>query len=195
MMKLLAIVLIVLLAACAHRGPNIPPSKWRILYSSAAVGNYMRDEGGGKYSFNFPTDRAGIHYVIAERSKPLSEAASITMRFSIAGDGTDFTAADGGTASVRLMIEQRGDTLLPGEEDKRWWSAPVRLRNGSAILSARLTDQWTNVNGKPNTERRDAFLNCLENVGYIGFTFGGTFAGHGVSASEPVKFTLESFDD
>lgn len=87
-------------------------------------------------------------------------------------------------ASVRLFFWQWGGSAT-GED--RWWSNPVsyQLAPGAGTLSVPLTpDQWSDVAGQIGTEDPQGFAGALNNINFVGLTFGGgCFFGHGVSVS------------
>jgi len=79
---------------------------------------------------------------------------------------------------VRLFLQQRGDALTAQEPYKRWWSVTyVELHEGEFTLTASLL---TSVFGQRGAEVPNEFNTAISQLANIGFTFGGTFAGHGV---------------
>ena len=104
------------------------------------------------------------------------------MHFAITGNG-NFAPTEGtATARVRLFLQQRGDTLTAQEPYKRWWSVSyVQLHEGEFTLTASLSpDKWTSVFGQGGAEVPNEFNTAIFQLANVGFTFGGTFAGHGV---------------
>jgi hypothetical protein len=97
---------------------------------------------------------------------------------------------------VRLFLQQRGDTLTAQEPYKRWWSVPyVELHEGESTLSVAVSpDQWTSVFGQGGAEVPNEFSTAISKLGNVGFTFGGTFAGHGVFVTGgSARFGLKEF--
>ena len=57
----------------------------------------------------------------------------------------------------------------------------LNLREGEFTLTVSLSpDQWTSVFGQRGAEVPNEFNAAIPDLGNVGFTFGGTFAGHGV---------------
>jgi hypothetical protein len=55
------------------------------------------------------------------------------------------------------------------------------LHEGEFTLTAPLSpDQWTSVFGQRGAEVSSEFNTAISQLANVGFTFGGTFAGHGV---------------
>ena len=102
-------------------------------------------------------------------------------------------------ARVRLFLQQRGDQMTASEPFKRWWSvAYVDLAGHHEFtLTARLVpSQWSSVFGKIGSVVPNEFENAMASLDKIGFTFGGTFAGHGVYVtSGAVRFVLRIIHD
>jgi hypothetical protein len=168
-------------------------SAWSIRYSPSMPSQMVAAEDGSYY-FDFPgTD--GVHYVT---KTPLREPRqSITMRFAIIGNGT-FVATQGDqSARVRLFMQRRNDNMTAREEHKRFWSvAYVELVPGEFTLSSLLDEnEWFSVFGRKGSEARGEFRTTLSNLGSVGFTFGGMFAGHGVYLTGGnARFVLKEFD-
>lgn len=145
--------------------------------------------------FIFPnTD--GPHYV----TKMAGPLGIMSLKFSIEGDGKLVPTDSDPPARVRLFMQRRGDTLSgAGEyEHYRWWSHDVALFGpGDYELSVDMRDgaNWTSVFGKAGNTVQTSFDAALKDLVKVGFTFGGSFAGHGVYCKEggPVTFTLKDF--
>lgn len=113
-------------------------------------------------------------------------------------DIIDFTIliADWPTLSDRL-VRRRGDDWQAkgGTEFYRWWSVNyVDLRPGTYTLTVPLVRGfWTPVvDNDRGTEAH--YAAALRDPEYVGFTFGGGFAGHGVCAkSGTARFVVKSF--
>jgi hypothetical protein len=150
----------------------------------------------GNWYFDFPS-RNGVHYVY-KPAPAIKVGQSITMRFAISGsDKPNFVPTEGtATARVRLFLQQRGDTVTAQEPYKRWWSVPyVELHEGESTLSVAVSpDQWTSVFGQGGAEVPNEFSTAISKLGNVGFTFGGTFAGHGVFVTGgSARFGLKEF--
>jgi hypothetical protein len=193
---IIALVLVCLLTACNDEGPSSAPStnSWKIAYSPNMPASMSGTEGN--WYFDFPS-RNGVHYVY-KPAPAIKVGQSITMRFAISGsDKPNFVPTEGtATARVRLFLQQRGDTLTAQEPYKRWWSVPyVELHEGESTLSVAVSpDQWTSVFGQGGAEVPNEFSTAISKLGNVGFTFGGTFAGHGVFVTGgSARFGLKEF--
>jgi hypothetical protein len=136
-----------------------------------------------------------LHYVI-KQAPPVRAGQSVTLRFAITGAGKLVPTQGEPPARVRLFLQKRGDTMTAAEEYKRWWSADsVELVPGEFTLKAQLTPgQWLSVFGKNGAEAPSEFQAAISDLGNVGFTFGGKFAGHGVYVtSGSAHFVLKQF--
>ena len=69
-------------------------------------------------------------------------------------------------------------------------SLPQPVRSVSCVLTAEFS-----VFGRKGSEARGEFRTTLSNLGSVGFTFGGMFAGHGVYLTGGnARFVLKEFD-
>jgi hypothetical protein len=195
MMRITIVVLAFLLTACNHEGaPAVPApvSYWKIAYSPNMPAWMSGTEGN--WYFDFPNQN-GVHYV--HKVAPVIKAGqTITMQYAIMGKGNFVPTEGTATARVRLFLQQRGDTLTAQEQYKRWWSvAYVELHEGEFTLTASLSpDQWTSVFGRRGDEVPHEFNSAISQLANVGFTFGGTFAGHGVYvAGGNARFILRQY--
>jgi len=192
------------LVGCNEGSSPKPPapilsSPWQISYSPN-MPSQMGTLGDGTYYFTFPR-QDGVHYVTRVAVNSILVGQTITLSFSIEGDGTlvpSPSGSDPGTppARVRLFLEQAGDTLTAGEEFKRWWSTDsVELKTGDFDLTVPVQpNKWSSVFGKTGDLTPGQLENCLKQLGAMGFTFGGMFAGHGVYAADgSPRFILRSY--
>jgi hypothetical protein len=176
------VALALLLAACndeaspAARTPSV--SYWKIAYSPNMPASMSGTEGN--WYFDFPSQN-GVHYIY-KLAPAIKAGQTITMHFAITGNANFVPTEGTATARVRLFLQQRGDTLTAQEPYKRWWSLPyVELRKGEFTLTVSLSpDQWSSVLGQRGAEVPNEFDAAIPNLENVGFTFGGTFAGHGV---------------
>jgi hypothetical protein len=133
-----------------------------------------------------------VHYVY-KLAPAIKVGQTITMHFAITGNANFVPTEGTATARVRLFLQQRGDTLTAEE---LYWSLPyVELREGEFTLTVSLSpDQWTSVFGQKGAEVPNEFNAAIPNLGNVGFTFGGTFAGHGVLVTGGnARFVLKEF--
>ena len=181
MMRITIVVLALLLTARNDEGsPAVPApiSYWKIAYSPNMPASMSGTEGN--WYFDFPNQN-GVHYVY-KVAPAIRVGQTITMRFAITGKGNFVPTEGTATARVRLYLQQRGDTLTAQEPYKRWWSVTyLELREGKFTLTASLSpDEWTSVFGQRAAEVPNEFNAAISQLASVGFTFGGTFAGHGV---------------
>jgi hypothetical protein len=116
--------------------------------------------------------------------------------FAITGNANFVPTEGTATARVRLFLQQQGDTLTAQEPYKRWWSVPyAELREGESTLTVAVSpDQWSSVFGQGGAEVPNEFNAAISKLGNVGFTFGGTFAGHGVFVTGGnARFVLKEF--
>src|SRR5262245_6958682 len=193
-MRIAIVVLILLLTACNEEGPFTAPSTryWKIAYSPNMPASMSGAEGN--WYFEFPK-KNGVHYVY-KVSPVVRVGQTIMMRFAITGNG-GFTPTEGtANARVRLFLQQQGDMLTAQEPYKRWWSvAYIELREGEFTLTASLSpDQWTSVFGQSGAAVPSEFNAAISQLANVGFTFGGTFAGHGVYVTDGnARFILKEY--
>ncbi len=195
---------------CAYTGPtgppNIPPqepnvvsldpSNWYIFHSAGMPAHPSADPEGA-WSFDFPSSEAGGYLGYVETpfnaTIPLH---NVTITFRVENNAAQYVVldpTDHPPATFRLLIEQQNDNL--SDLNGRWWAQASMYDLGSQdnqtlTISVPLTsDQWTNVGGEHDAQ---AFAQALQNVGWVGLTFGGQyFAGHGVAVSSgSAKFIL-----
>jgi hypothetical protein len=120
---------------------------------------------------------------------------SATTKLAPIGSARARSGADA-TARVRLFLQQQGDTLTAREPNKRWWStAYVELKEGDFTLNVPVSpDQWSSVFGRRGDEVPHEFNSAISQLANVGFTFGGTFAGHGVFvAGGNARFILKQY--
>jgi hypothetical protein len=165
---------------------SLDPQNWYLVYGSG-MPPHPSAIAGGAWSFDFPSSANGgsVNYVQTpfNATKPLHNV-SITFRVdSVSPQYQVIDPTDIPPATVRMFFEQRNDDLISA--DGRWWATASVYNLGSQdnttlTITIPLTpDQWSNVYGQYDAQ---SFYASLENVGWIGVTFGGgKFAGHGVA--------------
>lgn len=191
MKQIYLIALALLLTSCGGGGGGSPapvsqplPNSWVGLYGTAPV------NPDGSLTFGEP------HYVV-KAAPPLAQGQTITIKFRVDGTGT-LVPSDGGSkqALLRLFLWERGDNLscAGAYQEFRIWSGGVPLIPGQAGSLSVVIDpaNWTDCYGQhPNAQ---AFAMLLANAYAVGYTFGGSFAGHGVDVTNgTATFTLLSF--
>lgn len=172
--------------------PTIPGWQWQ---ASAGVSN-----PGDVASFQFTFPAAdGAHYLVKPHSGPVTQ---ITMNYAIETTGNPVLVAynagapEPGTPMVTLYFQVAGDTGLG--QFGRWWAACARgpLTAGHYTLTGAIADGgcWSSVYGQKGDANIGQLNADASSIGTVGMTFGGTFFGHGVSASGgTVVFKMNNF--
>ncbi len=205
-----ALVVSILLTGCGYAGvPGVPvqapdvvsqdPQDWFILHG-AHMPLHPSSNSEGAWSFDFPSAQAGgaVSYV-ETRFHPTQTPQSVTIVFRVDSDDPQYVVLDPTDippATTRLMIEEQNDDF--SDPNGRWWADASIYNLGSQdgqtlSFTVPLTyDQWTNVNGQKDAQAFSAFL---QNLGWVGMTFGGQyFAGHGVAISSgSATYTLINY--
>jgi hypothetical protein len=187
------VVAMLLTAGNDEKPPGVSNmSHWKVDYSPNMPAWMSGSEGN--WYFDFPNQN-GVHYVYTV-APAIKAGQTITLQFAITGKGNFVPTEGTATARVRLFLQQRGDTLTAQEPYKRWWSVSyVELHEGEFTLTASLSPgQWTSVFGRRGDEVPHAFNSAISQLANVGFTFGGTFAGHGVYvAGGNARFILKQY--
>ena len=196
-MKQFIVLLALLLAACNEDKPPTPPSQWVV---GPIVDGVNRSPGvtWNGNGFVFTTAPPGVHGVT--RGVTESGRSSVTANFNIDGVAS-FTEVDCGSpgcvpgaGQFRHFLQRCGDDwrgAATGKASFRFYSAPLDLVTGSNGLRVALTaDQWTNVDGQVDIA---GFAATLADLCTVGLGFGRMFAMHGVYASNPAQFILNSY--
>jgi hypothetical protein len=183
--------------------PNIPPHEanaasldphdWYIFYS-ANMPSHPSVDSGGAWSLELPIG-GHVNYVQTpfNTTTPMH---NLVLTFRVESDTPQYEVADSTDilpTTVHLFFEQQNDDLR--DPNGRWWATASKYDLGSQDntpirLTVPLTpDQWTNVYGERDP---NAFYGALDNVGWIGVTFGGQyFFGHGVALRQgTAKYVL-----
>jgi hypothetical protein len=172
--------------------PGGPP--WVIAFSRTMPP--ALSEQAGTYYFDFPTSKDGVHYVY-KRAPAVEPGQTITMVFALEGQGKLLANEGPSSARVRLFMQRKGDRLQESEPYKRWWSRAFSelVSPREFVLSARIAPtQWTSVFSAVGSKVPDEFRDCIDNLAHVGFTFGGSFFGHGVYVTNgAVRFVLKEF--
>ncbi len=174
---------------------SLNPALWQTIYYPGYPGTPPQQSGQTLY-FDFPVgpDHPGadfIDYLTTGTNGSLSKSSQIQATFEVnTSDITTFGyhSEDFNTCAYPAHAQ---------DGDYRWWSNPmaVALDNGLFTLTVPLSPaQWSNVWGQFGNTRAAQFNLALKQPQRIGFSFGGgCFFGHGVNASEPAQFVLQSF--
>lgn len=175
-------------------GPRIDGHNYSAHEDGMPVKMYAKDGG---VAFAIPTGRGDVDYVTTN-GKNLSKAKSIRLVYDLLGDAK-LKPTGGGptTARIRLHIQRKGDdwTGNGSYEHYRFWSSVTsELKPGKNIVLECALDPalWTGVYGQTSEA---GFKATLKNCARMGFTFGGNFAGHGVSVKKgDATFVIREFE-
>jgi hypothetical protein len=162
-------------------GTTAGPDGWIAACGSAVVGGVP-----GTAIFDVPAAPPGLGYNIRANAWGPLAGRTIVMRYTVAGDCrlSVKDADDHGRPSLTLYVQQ--GLTISASEDGRWWAYPDASRGtlvepGSYEMRAVVQpDQWANVNGHSAADRVDQFNAAVNGAGYVGFTAGGGYFGHGV---------------
>jgi len=184
-------------------------SKWTIEYSPGMPAHPTQEATG--WSLNVPvgTETLGansIHYITTPVNLNIDGKSSVEVGVKIECVGDPIFQyklnpdnQGDKPANVSIILQRQGDDMTASKEYYRWWCEPslVTLAAGEAIFTIPLSpSQWISVFGKPGTENPEEFKTTLQNLGNIGFTFGGgSFKGHGVNIDKgEAKFSVTSME-
>ena len=161
-------------------------------------------QGRGWY-FDFPSPRTGggaVHYITTPTGS-LEGAHRIVVRYRIeAARGAQFVAGQtpDWPATVSLYLQRGGDgwSGRRGYEFFRWYAPTPTMRQlapGVGEMTVSLDDPgWISVQGRPSGDFPRQFAEALGESARVGLVFGSQQArGHGVYATAPARFRLESF--
>jgi hypothetical protein len=178
---------------------SLDPQNWHIYYSAGLPPNPSADIEG-EWSFEFPSSGASGHVNYVQTPfNTTTTMHNMRITFRVGSVGPQYKVIDSDDtlpATIHLFIEQQGDDLV--NPNGRWWALAsgynLGSRDGETITSIvpLTSDQWSNVYGQHDPQ---AFSAALENIGWVGLTYGGqSFWGHGVAlASGNAKFILIDF--
>ncbi len=203
-----------LLVAAAIVGPAalaaMPPAEaWEIgpfvrgKNYSVGMPAQPRPGPGGSLVMDFPVANAGQVDALTTGVGPLAGARQITLRYRVdAARGARFVADEtpAEPATVSLYFQQAGDNWSGKGRyaSYRWYSpgqAVVPLAVGEHVVTIRLDDRWTNVNGVPNDQASAGYAEAMQNTERLGIAFGSSSRrSHGVYATAPARFTLLGVD-
>lgn len=180
----------------AEPKPWVPPTptgdNWVFQYSSPGL-------AGSPADFDFPAAPGSVNYCVRNPTG-FALGKKLSMAITITGTGTIIPTEGDPPAKVRFYMQRRGDNGSGvGEyEFYRFWSNPgsIELKVGQFKLDVDLTPAggWTSVYGKAAADNPTQFQALLNDLQYVGFTFGGMFFGHGVRLKDgAAHFHLDSY--
>jgi len=205
----LAVALLCLTSCALHGPPNIQPQQpdsvsldpqnWYIYYSGG-LPPHPSPDASAAWSLDFPSFQDGGHvnYVETPFRASTNVLHNVHISFVVQSDAPKYHVmdeTDKPPATVHVFFEQQNDNLV--EPNGRWWADPSKYNLGSddndeITMTIPLTPaSWTNVYSKSDSK---SFYESLQNVGWIGVTFGGQdFWGHGVALTGGTsKFVLKN---
>ena len=186
------------------------PSDWDILYGNGMphhpYSTTSTSEGENWY-IDLPDSSGSLNYVeVPFQANHELGTQTLTATFRIVSSDAvyngqvDPNAID--PATFHLFIERQGDDLT--NEYFRWWCGSAVYILGSndnqmLTITCPLTyDKWTDVYGHRD---QNEFQDTLNNIGWVGLTFGGSnMWGHGVNLLggkarfELINYQIQSSD-
>lgn len=209
-MRLMAIVLTALLAACSsgggsHSGSGGSTSGKHGWYIGPVIDGKNSSVGmpskptllGEGWYIDFPVGpKTGVDYVQNYSPPSLVGAKEIVMHYTVSGTG--FMPSDDASnvsARVGLLIQRKGDDWSSSKQTYRWFSkSRPTLKEGEFTLRVPLeVASWHDVYGKSSSQI--GFDNTIKDLSNISVVFGGQFAGHGVyTTTPPARFTMQSME-
>lgn len=197
----LAATVLGIAALCAVFKGWIPWRGWIIgpvtRFESRSKGLPLRPvkHGDGWYfDFPHPHRAAGhVHYVQNFSIGNLWGVEAIRLRYRVDGDVT-FCPQEtpDKQASVSLMIQRPWDTWR--KDFHRWFYRIDDLKPGVFDVTIPM-ENWVSVYGKKSGNNPVEFNDALQDTWNLALVFGGPSGlGHGVYATGPARFTLESLE-
>jgi len=213
---LLVVLLIIWLTSYGDGGNPPAPAptafgQWVTYGTDTGAGpNLFHKLANGKWQFIFPSkaQNASANYAYTKAPEPLKTWQTITLNYSIDGNATfgEADPSDAGTPNTRLFFWEANDTdsyFPPGSPYQfyRWWCnanvTPLKIGDDQTMSCVLQPANWGSVYGVQGADSAAAtagFNQAMKNVAYVGFTFGGQFAGHGVwTTSGNAEFTINGF--
>lgn len=214
---LLAALLIIWLTS--YGGGGNPPAsaptafgQWVTYGSGTGAGASLFHQVNGLWQFTFPTQASGstANYAYTKAPGPLKAGQTFTINYSIDGNATFQPLPESGCgtqgcgpANFRFFFWEAGDTnsyFPPGSPYQyyRWWCNAnvtlLKIGDNQTMSCGLQPANWGSVYGVQGADSVAAtagFNQAMNNVAYVGFTFGGQFAGHGVwMTSGNATFTI-----
>lgn len=186
---------------------SLSPSAWNTRPTEGSSSGPSRI--ASPWSLTIPKSPKKVGYV-ENPNESLKDFTKIRIEFEITGSGV-LTASDGGSpARIALFFSAPNDNGQCGEQSSptdpaqykyRWWSAtrmPLVVPMPLTVFEVALTpDQWISCwgrNGNLNSASRAGFSAAKASAGgLVGFTFGASSAGHGISTTGSIQFKLKKY--
>lgn len=177
---------------------SLDPQAWYIPCGQL-VPEHPSTSGDGAWAIEIPNSGGSLQYVQTPfRASTRHNLLSITFRIDANGAAYNGRVHPDAwdPATIRLFIERRGDDLR--KEFYRWWASGHAYVLGSkdntvVTIEVPLSpDYWTSVYGHHDAAEFTATLN---DIGYVGITFGGSnyFASGVNMQGSKATFTLIDF--
>jgi hypothetical protein len=194
------IVVCLVLLACSGGGnhktnPSVPPqqtSAWRIgpiangKNYSEGMPAYPTIEGAG-WGFAFPSPGGGVDAVENLSPESLVGVKAITVKYSVTGSGFYATGETNVPGRVGFCIQRRGDNWSgAGKYQQYRLYGTVRPLLVPGAGQQFTVTSWTDVKGQPVDQV--VIDSVLNDLGSYMIVFGGSFASHGVYATQPSTF-------
>jgi hypothetical protein len=163
---------------------SLAAQDWYVYYSNG-VPPHPSAASEVAWALDLPATANDGHVNYIQTPFNLTEPAhSMVVTFEIKSTNPEYHVTDSTDhlpATIHFLIEKTGDDLR--DPNGRWWAQTCDTLGADgqtfSVTIPLTPDLWTNVDGQQDSK---AFYDALENIGWVGLTFGGQyFAGHGVS--------------
>lgn len=205
-MKQTILALTILLASCSsgggsHHPAPIPQPTTSGWYIGPIVDGKNYSEGmpskptlqGQGWVISFPRT-GGVDAVIKDSPPSLVGAKALVMKYTVTGGGFLATDESNVAGRVGICLQRKGDNWSGAgayQQYRLYSTARPLLTSGAFTLTVPLVaGKLTDVAGKPASQAAiDSVVANLDNYSVV---FGGSFASHGVYATQPSAFTMLS---
>lgn len=143
---------------------------------------------GTTWYFDFKNKPSEVDAVVNKTPPNLVGATKIVLRYSVTGGGFLASGENNVPGRVGISVQRKGDNWSgTGKyQQYRLYGQPrPLLAAGSGTIEA---STWTDVQGKVASPAVVATV--FANADNISIVFGGSFASHGVYATQPSRFTF-----
>jgi hypothetical protein len=156
---------------------------------------YPTPEGAG-WRINMPGPGGGVDAVIKHDPPSLVGATALTMNYTVTGGGFLATEQVNVPGRVGICLQRRGDDWSGKGAYQQYrlygQSRPLLVAGDGVLTVPLLAGTMTDVYGQPASQATiDAVIANLDNVAVV---FGGSFASHGVYATQPSEFHMVTLD-
>jgi hypothetical protein len=211
---LLVALLIIWLTSYGSGGNPPAPAptafgQWVTYGSGTGAGAALFHQVNGLWQFTFPTQASGstANYAYTKAPGPLKAGQTFTINYSIDGNATFQPLPESGCgtqgcgpANFRFFFWEAGDNLSGQGQYAyyRWFcnahATTLKIGDNQTMSCVvQPSSDWGSVYGASGDQAVAGYNQAMANVQWVGFTFGGQFAGHGVwTTSGNATFTINN---